>query len=134
MARTNDSETGSAPPALTVYYDGACPLCSLEIAHYRSRPGAERMRFVDAASPGAPLGAGLERDAALRRFHVRDEQGRLRSGAAGFVAIWALLPGWRWLARLARVPGLLWLMERGYRAFLPLRPYLARLAAKRASG
>ena len=36
----------SAMPT-TVYYDGECPLCSREIAHYRSRVGDGPVSFVD---------------------------------------------------------------------------------------
>lgn len=114
---------------LTVYYDGACPLCTLEIDHYRKQRGAERIRFVDAASPDAELGADLSQSAALARFHVRSQKGELISGARGFREIWTLLPRWRFAARLARVPGATPLLELAYRAFLPLRPTLARLAA-----
>ncbi len=116
---------------LTIYYDGACPLCSMEIAHYKRQEGAEKLNFVDAAQT-ADLGDDLSRDAALRRFHVRDQGGQLVSGAAGFTRIWAILPRWRWAARLARLPGVTPLLELGYRAFLPLRPTLARLAARRS--
>ena len=48
-------------------------------------------------------------------------------GAAAFVAMWERLPGWRWLARLARLPGMLWLLEVIYRGFLRLRPMLQTL-------
>ena len=82
---------------LTVYYDGACPLCRAEIGHYRRCRGAERIAFVDVAPDGAPLGPDLDRAAARARFHVRDADGRLRSGAAGFARLWSALPGWRWL-------------------------------------
>jgi len=37
-------------PALTVYFDGACPLCRREIAHYRSRDRAARIAFLDIAA------------------------------------------------------------------------------------
>jgi 3-demethoxyubiquinol 3-hydroxylase len=38
----------------------------------------------------------------MARFHVLDENGRLLGGAQVFLALWATLPGWRWLARLGR--------------------------------
>jgi predicted DCC family thiol-disulfide oxidoreductase YuxK len=115
----------AADPSLTVYYDGACPLCRAEIAHYRGQRGAAALHFVDVAAGGA-CGADLTPAQALARFHVRDANGRLASGAAGFVAIWQRLPGWRWAARLAALPGVTPLLEAGYRAFLPLRPALSR--------
>ena len=125
---------------LTVYYDGACPLCLAEISHYKGLDGADRIDFVDAASEALP--DDLDRDTALGRFHVRRADGTLVSGAAGFAEVWGGLPKWRWAARLAAIPGMLWVMERMYRAFLPVRPYLsrsfgrwkARRAATSASG
>ncbi len=114
----------------TVYYDGACPLCTLEIDHYRTREGAERLRFVDVSDEGADPGPDLGREDALKRFHVRRADGTLAHGAAGFVEVWATLPRWLWLARVARVPGVLALMELAYRAFLPVRPYLSRVIGR----
>ena len=38
-----------------VFYDGGCPLCRREIAHYRRIDSAERLRWVDALNePGDP--------------------------------------------------------------------------------
>ncbi|GJD60305.1 thiol-disulfide oxidoreductase DCC family protein [Methylobacterium frigidaeris] len=123
---------------LTVYYDGACPLCRSEIGHYRRCAGAERVSFVDLATieDDATLGPGLDRAAAQGRFHVREADGRLVSGAAAFARLWQRLPAWRWLGRLVevRVLGLrpiLSLAETAYRLFLPLRPRLARLLHRR---
>lgn len=126
MTETKDSEE----TPLTVYYDGACPLCSLEIAHYRRQAGSENLRFVDASDPSCALGDDLARDRALKRFHVRDSSGDLISGAAGFARIWAVLPRWRWAARLAALPGITPLLELLYRGFLPVRPALSRLAGR----
>ncbi len=114
-------------PHLTIYHDGSCPLCRKEIAHYRRQSGAERLAFVDVSAPDCEPGANLERQAALSRFHVRLPDGTLRSGAAGFAAVWRQLPAWRWPARVASVPGVLQLLELGYRLFLPLRPRIARV-------
>lgn len=115
-----------APAAVTVYFDGACPLCRREIAHYQRSDRAAALCFVDVSAPGAPTPVGVDRRLALARFHVLAGDGRVVSGAAGFVELWSLLPGWHWAARLARVSGVLWLLELGYRLFLPLRPGLAR--------
>jgi predicted DCC family thiol-disulfide oxidoreductase YuxK len=109
---------------LTVYYDGACPLCMAEIGHYKSQSGAERICFVDASRDEMP--EDLDRNTALGRFHARKPDGTLVSGAEGFAEIWCALPKWKWAARLAAIPGMLWIMERLYRGFLPVRPYLSR--------
>jgi predicted DCC family thiol-disulfide oxidoreductase YuxK len=129
----------SAPPPVaaaaatgacaTVYYDGACPLCSREIALYQRLAGAETLRWVDvsAAAP-AELGPDLTREQALARFHVREADGRLVSGGSGFVVVWRRLPATRWLAWIAARPPASWLLEPMYRLFLRIRPWLARLA------
>ena len=118
-------------PRKTIYYDGACPLCTLEIAHYQKQQGAENLCFRDVSRADETPGADLTREQALARFHIRQADGTLLSGAAAFVAIWDDLPKWRWAARLARLPGILPIMEVGYRLFLPLRPALARLVRKK---
>lgn len=111
-----------ATPALTVLYDGSCPLCQREIGVYQGLAARSPVCFTDISATGQALPDGCARERLMARFHVQDEQGRLLDGAAAFVALWERLPGWRWLARLARVPGLLWLMERAYRGFLRVRP------------
>lgn len=115
---------------VTVYYDGACPLCRAEIAHYRRADAEARLGFVDVSCPEATGPDGVSRAAALARFHVRDAGGRVMSGAAGFVAVWAQLPRWRWAARLARLPGVMAALELGYRGFLPVRPVLSGLVRR----
>ena len=122
--------TPGPAPELTVYYDGSCPLCRREIALYQRQRGAERLAWHD-VSAGAPTGPGLSCEAAMRRFHVRDAQGRLHSGAAGFARLWRSLPGWRVLGWVAAAPPIVWLLELAYRGFLPLRPRLQRWVHKR---
>jgi predicted DCC family thiol-disulfide oxidoreductase YuxK len=115
---------------LTVYYDGSCPLCRAEIGHYRAQDGADAIEFRDVAAPGADTGPDLDRAQAMARFHVRRGDGSLVSGAAGFTALWQALPRWRRAARIASLPGVRGLLELGYRAFLPIRPWLSRLAGR----
>lgn len=114
---------------LTVCFDGSCPLCSAEIRHYASQPGSERLCFIDVSAPGAETGTGLPRQAALRRFHVRQADGELLSGARAFAAIWQVLPAWRPATRVANIPGMTSLLEAAYRLFLPMRALLSRFAA-----
>lgn len=112
----------SAGP-LIVYFDGACPVCATEIDHYRRQPGAKACIWVDAAScTEAELGPGLERDAALTRFHVRRADGRLVDGMRGFAELWSTLPRFAWLGRLASFGPMPAIFEAAYRIFLALRP------------
>jgi len=105
-----------------VVYDGQCPLCSREIAHYRRRRGAERVAWVDATTDEPTLARlGLDRATALARFHVRDGSGEWRIGAGAFVLLWSLLPAYRWLATSVRVLHLQPLLEWGYDRFLRWR-------------
>jgi predicted DCC family thiol-disulfide oxidoreductase YuxK len=111
--------------AATVYFDGACPLCRMEIDHYRSTPGSDRIDFVDISDPAVAPPADLPREAALARFHARTADGSLVSGAEAFARLWLALPRWRWLGRFGLTPVGHWILESGYRVVLPLRPRLA---------
>lgn len=116
-------------PGPTVYYDGSCPLCRAEIGHYRSLEGAEAFCFRDVSQPDCEPAGDLTRRDAMRRFHVRAADGRLLSGAEAFAEVWRHLPRWRWAARVAALPGVLRVLEAGYRLFLPVRPYISRVLA-----
>ena len=123
--------TGDAAPALTVLYDGACPLCRREIGVYRGLRPTAPVRFVDVGGGGPPLPPGTTREQLLARFHVLGRDGVLLDGAQAFLALWAVLPGWRWLARAVRcLPGAARAMERAYRLFLRWRPALQRGVAR----
>lgn len=97
-------ESAQPDRGITVLYDGDCPLCSRKVAWYRGQTASESIR----------------REVALRRFHVLEPDGHAVTGAAAFLRLWAAYP------RLARLPGVLPLLERGYRLFLRLRPMLTR--------
>lgn len=123
------SESPPTPPALTVLYDGACPLCRREIGVYRGLDPLQSdtpLCFADVSNAALPLPAGTTREQLMARFHVQRPDGELLSGAQAFLALWAALPGWRWLAFAGRLPGAVWLMERAYRMFLRWRPMLQR--------
>ena len=118
------------PPPLTVLYDGACPLCRREIGLYRGLRAHSPVCFADVSDAALPLPPGTTREQLLARFHVRRRDGQLLNGAQAFLALWAALPGWRWLALAGRLPGAAWAMERLYRLFLRWRPMLQRWARR----
>lgn len=123
-----------SPDTLTVLYDGACPLCRREIAHIQglaeNTPGSN-LCFADVSSEADSLGTyAAERETLLARFHVQRQDGSRLHGAKAFVAMWSRLPGWRLAAQLARLPGVLALLELAYRVFLRIRPALQSLARR----
>lgn len=122
----------ATPEVLTVLYDGACPLCRREMAHLQGLAAKQQgsgLCFVDVSANDSERTPD-EQTRLLARFHVQGADGRLLDGAAAFVAMWARLPGWRWLARLARLPGVLPALECAYRGFLRVRPRLQALARR----
>lgn len=110
---------------LTLFYDGACPLCQREVAFYARLDRAGRIVWHDVSRDTRGMVAeGLPRREALRRIYVRCPDGRQLSGARAFVEVWRCLPGFRWLAPLVALPPFIWLAEGLYRAFLVVRPRL----------
>lgn len=116
---------------VTVFHDGGCPLCQREIALMRRLDRRGRIAFVDISDSASAC--PLERDRLLARFHARDENGRLVSGAAAFAAMWRAIPLLRPLGLLARHRPVVHLLEGAYRVFLRVRPALQRLAGGRRS-
>ena len=117
------------PSQISVFYDGECPLCVREIGFYQRREGADNVCWIDVSQANTDeIAPGLLRCDALSRFHVRDQQGFLYSGALAFIKVWEALPGFRLFARVAIVPPLPWVLEKLYRGFLKVRPMLQILA------
>jgi predicted DCC family thiol-disulfide oxidoreductase YuxK len=113
---------------LIVWHDGACPLCRQEIALMRWLDRRGAIQFVDAAAAQDDT-CPIDRAELLRRFHA-SEDGVLLSGAAAFAAMWRAIPLLRPLGLMARLPGVLPVLEVTYRAFLRFRPRLQRLVAR----
>jgi predicted DCC family thiol-disulfide oxidoreductase YuxK len=111
--------TAKTQSPLTVYYDGACPVCRREIGFYRTRTGSA-VSYCDVAAEVCPA-PDLTREDALQRFHVRLADGALVSGAAAFLALWRETPGLRGAARLLQPRPVVALLDAGYEVFLRLR-------------
>ncbi len=112
--------------AVTVWYDGACPLCIREIAMMRRLDRASAIDFIDVAPEGAAC--PIDRQLLLARFHARETGGPILDGAAAFAAMWRAIPLLRPLGLMARNRAVLAALERLYTAFLRVRPMLQRWA------
>jgi predicted DCC family thiol-disulfide oxidoreductase YuxK len=112
---------------LTVWHDGACPLCRREIALMRRLDRRGAIHFVDAST--AETQCPIDRTALLARFHAC-EDGTMLSGAAAFAAMWRAIPLLRPLGIAGRNPVILAGLERAYRLFLLVRPRLQAIARK----
>ena len=111
---------------LTVMFDGACPLCRREVGLYQSLKPLEAVAWLDVSQAPTAM-TDQDRARYMARFHVRQKDGSLLSGAAAFVALWRVMPSWRWLGKIGGLPGVTPALELVYRGFLHARPYLQRL-------
>jgi predicted DCC family thiol-disulfide oxidoreductase YuxK len=122
---TNEMSALADEARLTVWFDGGCPLCSREIALIRRLDRRRSIRLVDVSEAHADCPISPAK--LLARFHAREAGGPIISGAAAFAAMWREIPLLRPLGELARVPAILWVLERLYTVFLALRPRLQKL-------
>jgi predicted DCC family thiol-disulfide oxidoreductase YuxK len=104
------------PVPVTIWYDSLCPICSREIAIMRGLDWRRRTAFVDLHAAGADC--PLEPAVLLARFHARDGDGRVVSGAAAFALMWRQIPLLWPLGQMARIPAVLILLEHAYGRFL----------------
>ncbi len=86
----------------TVFYNGACPICSAEIAHYRALPND--LDWVDVRAEPDRAAPWLDADSAIRRLHTLTVDGRLLAGVDAFIAMWERIPRYRLAAKIVRLP------------------------------
>jgi predicted DCC family thiol-disulfide oxidoreductase YuxK len=114
---------------LTLFYDAACPVCSLEMDHLRERNRDGRLRFVDISAPGfdaSPYGVtAADMDAEI---HAQRPDGSMLRGVEvlrlAYDAVglgWVMQPtGWGPLRPL---------FDAGYRLFARHRRSISRAAS-----
>ena len=114
--------------AAKVYYDGSCPICRQEINFYQKQSGNENIAWVDISlSSETEIEPNLTKYNALKRFHVKLNNGAIVSGAAAFVALWKALDRFSALGRYLDHPWLLYFLEIFYKLFLTVRPVLQHI-------
>ncbi|MBU3584219.1 DUF393 domain-containing protein [Polynucleobacter sp. 15G-AUS-farblos] len=114
-------------PKLTLFFDGACPLCQAEILFLSGRNQANLLEFIDINSDGYdPLKVGVSCEEALDSMYGQYADGSLINGPAVFQEAY----------RRANLPSLAWLFSRktvqpvlqiGYRFFAKNRHAISRV-------
>lgn len=119
---------------LTVYFDGACPLCQREIGFISNQVSSDTVTFLDVSTDAQQdLGDNLDQNKAMKRFHVRRADGTLLSGAAAFAEIWKKTVWMKPIGYLVGAPGLTRFFDWLYDRFLLIRPRLQRFVTKRVA-
>lgn len=122
-----------SPSETHVLYNAACPVCTLEMDHYRKRAARDALplRFDDLNGPDLEEW-GITPNEAARRLHVRSN-GQILSGLPAFRALWREIPHVRWLATVTGLPVIRPVMDWGYEhVFAPIlyRAHLRRVAKR----
>ena len=113
---------------VTVWYDGACPLCIREISLMRRLDKRQAINFIDVTPEDSVC--PIDRTLLLARFHAQESGGPLLDGAAAFGAMWRAIPLLRPIGLLARNRLILKVLEQAYLLFLKIRPRLQAFVAR----
>ena len=114
---------------LTLFYDGNCPVCALEMDHLRERDSAGRLVLVDLSAPGFDAArngfALVDLDAAI---HAVRPDGSVVRGMAVLRLAYAAA-GLGWLLRPTRSAALRPAFDAAYRVFARHRKPISRALA-----
>lgn len=134
---------------LTLFFDGECPVCRLEMDNLRERDALRRLVFVDIKAPGFDIvphaaAAGADADTLFaemnKLIHAALPDGTLIKGVEVFRRAYGAV-GLGLLTAPTALPGISPLAEAAYRVFARNRyafsaafmPLITRIAALRAA-
>jgi len=123
IVMNSSNEMENRPYSATVYHDGECPICNVEINQMKRLDKTKRVNWVDISKDQAALdAAGLTYHQTMDRIHVQDANQVMQTGVKGFLAVWEHLPYFRRMVPIVeRTPFLMPLMEWCYVLFAKYR-------------
>ncbi|MCK4509209.1 MAG: DUF393 domain-containing protein [Desulfuromonadales bacterium] len=108
---------------LTIFFDGACGVCSTEISYYRSIAD-QRVEFVDIAAGDFDAEAfGKKIGEFQEQLHARAADGQYFTGVEAFRQLWEALPSpfYPLLSTVVGLPGIHLSARAGYAFFARFR-------------
>lgn len=109
-----------------VFFDGACPICSREMAHIRQLDRNSTVRFTNIAAPDFDAQVqGLDAESLDQQIHGRLPDGSLVTGVEVFRRLYSSL-GYKRLVAWSRRPWVSKLLDGCYSAFARHRRWLTR--------
>jgi len=113
---------------LTLFYDAACPVCSLEMDHLRERDLAGRLVFIDIGAPGFDAAAhGVTLQAMNAEIHAKRPDGSMLKGVEVLRLAYEAV-GLGWVLRASAWPLLQPAFDVAYRGFARHRIAISRAA------
>lgn len=113
--------------ALTIFYDGKCPLCVREMRHLKAKDRKHQITFIDLhGEQFAPYADRIDAVAADRILHGLTADAQIIRGLDVTHRAWSLV-GRGWLTAPLRWPVLRWFADHGYRFFARHRNRIAYL-------
>jgi predicted DCC family thiol-disulfide oxidoreductase YuxK len=115
----------------TLYYDGECPLCSREIAHYQKNNEQGDLAFKDITSEEFDQQAeGLSNHDVMGVFHIKTADGEILQGVNAFLHLWQGMNYYRRLVPILKLPIIRQLLELAYKIFAKYRHLLKSKKSK----
>jgi predicted DCC family thiol-disulfide oxidoreductase YuxK len=108
---------------LSIFFDGACGVCSTEISYYRSIAD-QRVEFIDIAAIDFDAEAfGKTIGEFQAQLHARDADGQYFTGVEAFRQLWEALPSpfYPLLSTVVGLPGVHLTARAGYALFARFR-------------
>lgn len=125
----------STPYPLTIFYDGACGVCSKEMSLYQ-KIADERVVFVNIATLDfCAANYKKTEEEFQKQLHACDANGHFFTGVDAFRKLWEALPSrfYPLLSDVVGLPGIHLAARTGYAIFARYRHFLPTSNARRCS-